>query len=749
MGQYINFLPNSKNLSAPATGKSYNLEFEVASGVTMTPFSATSNADWVNIRQEDWVNHRIQVEALPNTDNVERTAVVSIATKVLQSGTAYYEVDYDITTIRQEVAGQTGGSINPNYTSFHPKAAGDTGTVTLTTSNVIPSSIGISCDSPYVSIGYLTNSQGIKTGFTWTVPENTTPSARQFTITISAKRSNAEGYAYAYVSGVQPSVNDVGYIYFEYDTVRASASTLSSSIRFDTEYVSGNTSGYTSDYWLHIDYCGIEDSGQTEGEWIGRLDFTVDENPYNTARQGTITIYGNSNIDDSLVQATLHFYQAKNDTGGVQQGYIYCNNPVQYMSNPEATTNIPMHFNLAYNDFVVRSSVTMTYTGNFSGTPSFEADKTIISYTLKNARSTSAYTTSQISVSAKDTSDRTIPPILLTVMQPPFIEYVEFPIWKDTDLTVPTDDEYLLYKITINNDIVYAGRGYAMNGEVTIRLNEIMQQVLLPDLDLMTDGLQDNNAYASALFSISLDGGAEYQKYKNIKCYADWSYVDNKKNILSNPIRKKLDSRQIFVCSAMDYAGNGPTVILQFFDEGGVGLRENVYSLENQIGTIVNRDLSGVKELAILAGEGEQEDTVEYEVVCELGRYCLYYLNADGGWDSFVFNKTSKESNSFERLTYSTNQSNQTIKHRTIEYKNRITKKWTLKTDYLTDVQSLNFAENLVGSPCAYLHDLEDGRIYPVLIKTGNVDYQTFTRNGRKLNKYTIEVELSQIRQRR
>ena len=746
MAQYIYYLPNSKNLSAPATGKSYNLEFEVVSGITMTPISAQSYADWVSIRQEDFENGRIQIEVANNTDGVERTTVVAVATKVLQSGTAYYEADYDIATIRQSAPNQSGGSIVPNQYTFTPKAAGDSGTVTFNTTNVIKSSIGITCDQPYVSIGYLTDSQNYKTGFTWSVPENSGVSARQFTVTISAKRSNSDGYAYCYVSGVQPAINDVGYIYFNTDTIRASASTYSSNVTFDTEYVSGITSAFTSDYWLHTTFIDVQ-SGQTEGRYDGQLDFTVDENPYNEARQGTITLYGTSYIDESIVQATLHFYQAGNEWGGTQQGFIYCNNPVIVASEPEAHTGET--FFLSYNGFVDRSQVIVSnFNGCISGTPVFIADKTILQANLKNATSTTEYSLSQITISGKDTSGRTISPIVLTILQPPFIEYVEFPIWKDTDLTIPTEEEYLLYKITINNDIVYAGRGYAMNGEVTIRLNEIMEQVLLPDIDLTKDGLQDNNAYATALLSTSLDG-VDYQKFKQIRCYADWSYTDRERNILSKPIRYKLDSRQIFVCTAMDYAGNGPTVILTLYDEGGTGLRENVYTLENQIGTIVQNDLSGVKELAIMTGEGDEFDTVEYEVVCELGRYALYYLNAKGGWDSFVFNKTSKESNSFERLTYSTNQSNQTIKHRTIEYKNKITKKWTLKTDYLSDAQSLNFAENLVGSPVCYLHDLEEGKVYPVLIKTNTVDYQTFVRNGRKLNKYSIEVELAQTRQRR
>lgn len=748
MAEYIHFTPQSKNLSAPASGTSGVLGFVSRQEVLSATVSADTMADWITLSTQHIGSNVVNYTVAQNNTGAERTAVISIAAKVQLEGEAESFIDYDITTLRQESQNAGTGSILPQYTSFTPKAEGDSGVCTFTTSNIIPSTISISCDQPYVDVDYLTDASAIKTGFTWSVGENNTVSSRQFTVTINARRASGDGYAYAYVSGVQPSINNVGWILFQYDTVRSSATTMSSSINFETEFVPHIASAITDEYWLHATFVDVQ-SGQTPNRYEGTMDFTIDENPYNQDRQGQITLFGTSEEDESLVQTTLHFYQAKNPTGGAQTGFIFCNNPVIYLPSPEAMSNpTTCQFKLSYANMDVSSVSVMDFSGNFNGMPVFnDSGKTALTFAVNNATSTTDYTMSQILVNGEDDLERVIPPIILTVMQPPYVDFIEFPIWKDTDLIIPTQTEYLLYKITINSTIVYAGRAYTMDGEVKIRLNEIMQQVLMPDLDLTKDGLQDNNAYASALFSISADG-VDYQKYKQIKCYADWSYVDDKRNILSKPIRKKLDSRQIFVCTAMDYAGNGPSIVMSLTDESG-STRDNVYALSNQIGTIVQKDITGVEKIEIYTNEGDVETTEEYEVVCELGRYCLYYLNIDGGWDSFVFNKTSKEKDTFERLKYSTNQSNQTIRHRTIEYKNKIKKTWTLKTDYLTDTQSLNFAENLVGSPCVYLHDLEEGKIYPVLINTNSIDYQTFRRNGKKLNKYSIEVELAQNRQRR
>ena len=75
-----------------------------------------------------------------------------------------------------------------------------------------------------------------------------------------------------------------------------------------------------------------------------------------------------------------------------------------------------------------------------------------------------------------------------------------------------------------------------------------------------------------------------------------------------------------------------------------------------------------------------------------------------GGWDSFLFENTSKETDNFTRSTYKKNINNQTHQFNKVEFKNTIVKSWTLKTCYLSDAQSLNLAENLMGSTCCYLH---------------------------------------------
>ena len=55
----------------------------------------------------------------------------------------------------------------------------------------------------------------------------------------------------------------------------------------------------------------------------------------------------------------------------------------------------------------------------------------------------------------------------------------------------------------------------------------------------------------------------------------------------------------------------------------------------------------------------------------------------------------------------------------------------------------------LVGSIKVYLHNIDEGWVKPVVISDSNVDYQTYTTNGRRLSQYKITVQESQSKIRK
>ena len=81
-------------------------------------------------------------------------------------------------------------------------------------------------------------------------------------------------------------------------------------------------------------------------------------------------------------------------------------------------------------------------------------------------------------------------------------------------------------------------------------------------------------------------------------------------------------------------------------------------------------------------------------------------------------------------------------------YLNKVSTKYTLYTHYLNDEEASKMW-HLLESTQVYLHNLEEDKIIPVLIKDTSVDYKTFTNNGKKKFYYTINVAESQEKIRR
>jgi hypothetical protein len=129
-------------------------------------------------------------------------------------------------------------------------------------------------------------------------------------------------------------------------------------------------------------------------------------------------------------------------------------------------------------------------------------------------------------------------------------------------------------------------------------------------------------------------------------------------------------------------------------------------------------------------------------------KYCLYYLNAYGGWDSFLINGNDKETDTITSYKYMKNADNTKKQFALNNYLNVISKKYSLKTDWLNDDEASRMY-HLLESTEVWLHNLETDEITPVIITNKTCEYKTFKNNGRKKFYYTIDVEASQERIRK
>lgn len=137
-------------------------------------------------------------------------------------------------------------------------------------------------------------------------------------------------------------------------------------------------------------------------------------------------------------------------------------------------------------------------------------------------------------------------------------------------------------------------------------------------------------------------------------------------------------------------------------------------------------------------------DNAQYNV-SSCGQYALIYLNARGGWDSFLFEGKCRKSDSYTISKYSSNYDNNTTGFGSTRYMNIIKTSWELNSGWLTETQSNIFVRNLCSSNSVYLQDLITGDIIPVVITDTTQEYKKYdSETGISPINYTVKVETSQ-----
>ena len=132
-----------------------------------------------------------------------------------------------------------------------------------------------------------------------------------------------------------------------------------------------------------------------------------------------------------------------------------------------------------------------------------------------------------------------------------------------------------------------------------------------------------------------------------------------------------------------------------------------------------------------------------YKIALTCCRYCIYYLNKFGGWDSMLFKGKELKTDNIERLSSKQNYRSMTNDFGQVDYMTKINERWSLNTSYLDDGQSSRMS-HLIETNRAYLHDLVDNKIYPINIINSTCELKTYKNQGRKMAVYTIEVKSSQ-----
>jgi hypothetical protein len=138
-----------------------------------------------------------------------------------------------------------------------------------------------------------------------------------------------------------------------------------------------------------------------------------------------------------------------------------------------------------------------------------------------------------------------------------------------------------------------------------------------------------------------------------------------------------------------------------------------------------------------------------YEVVTDCAEYCLYYVNAYGGWDSLLIEGAAIPGDTLTRyerkvIYDNTNQQNRGTQN----YVNDIERTYTLHTGPLDSAASRKM-HHLLNSPEVYLCEIGTGDVVPVVLTDTQHEYRTVKENGRQFVDYTIAVKVAQQFERR
>lgn len=129
-------------------------------------------------------------------------------------------------------------------------------------------------------------------------------------------------------------------------------------------------------------------------------------------------------------------------------------------------------------------------------------------------------------------------------------------------------------------------------------------------------------------------------------------------------------------------------------------------------------------------------------------RYCLYYRNAYGGWDSLLLESAVRTEAYSRGVTGRWVDNSQPGAAAADVYRNAVTEGWRLSFGGLTDAQARRVPQ-LTGSVDVYLCDLVADTLLPLVLTDAETTVQTFRTNGHKRKGWTLTATTAQDRTRR
>lgn len=333
------------------------------------------------------------------------------------------------------------------------------------------------------------------------------------------------------------------------------------------------------------------------------------------------------------------------------------------------------------------------------------------------------------------------------------------PIWKDYYVNLGIADS-IQFRILVGEDVIYTGKAYKRPGQTNneVRINDICSDFLENVFPELVGTTFTGNEYVT--FVVQTMFGTVWATRANIQFDNNWSYDYDYNPAtmgMAFPVNGNIDIRQWVIYTAYNAKTINATIKLVSGESFSVLIPVEI---SNDFNSDFNSDFAKsvrASQTGTAVFDLSQYGNVEsvtignntFKVVNTCSRYTLYYVNAYGGWDSFLIEGNHIVSDNITRHTRETEYDNRSIQNRgKHNYVNEIVKSMTLHTSWLSDEESLRM-HHLLNSTEVYLYDMETKQMIPVILSNSTTDYKTYKSNGGKLVNYAIEVEYANTRLRR
>lgn len=324
------------------------------------------------------------------------------------------------------------------------------------------------------------------------------------------------------------------------------------------------------------------------------------------------------------------------------------------------------------------------------------------------------------------------------------------PIWKDEFFLINNATATYSLVNDRTGDVIYRGKAvkYPDKEYIEINISPLVRGYVSSSVSNFTDSGRYNVQSYSVPINLMIDDVMK----ANYIYINDWSYDKTPNNfMISDPIRKLCDNRQWFLYSYYRRIPDTSTTAANagYFIYHNGGQTSSSFHISDSSQTLLKIKLTRYENPTRIRVSANNptgyQQTNEFKVIDSCYEYCLYYVNAYGGWDSLLIQGNTLKSDNITSSYYMKNFNNNTIQFEKVKYNNVMTTKYQLYTDWFNDDEQSRL-HHLLESTEVYLHNLVTDEILPVVITNNTCDWKTFSNNGKKKWYNTINVEVSQQR---